>query len=447
MKAEIRTAAKLSGPALVTLAVLAGFGRLDPGTAVAAALAVVAAVALFARTATRKLEAKLERTERAGASPTTEGSENLDTLERILDALPDPLLVLDRSRRVVRSNAAARALLGGASAGRDLAMSLRQPAVLEAAEAVLSGGGARDVGFTLPGPVERTFAGRIVPLAGASPDEAAALAAFHDLTAVREAERMRADFVANASHELKTPLSTLLGSIETLRGPGAEDPAAYEKFLPLMHAEAARMARLVEDLLSLSRIERNEHSPPEDRLDVGSSVRTAAENLDLEARARDMVVALELAESLGPVVGDAEELGQAWRNLIDNAIKYGRAGSTITVRTRAIAADATPPALAPGIPAIAVAVIDRGEGIAPEHLPRLTERFYRVDGARSRALGGTGLGLAIVKHIVNRHGGVLTVDSQPDQGSTFTVYLPAAASAPDGEADEVPVPAASSALT
>ena len=431
MKAEIRTTARLSAPALVALAVLAGLGWLDPAPAAAAAAAVVAAVALLARPsarAVRELDARLAQVERAGAARSAELAEDLAALERVLEALPDPLLVLDRDRRVVRSNAAARDLLGGASAGRDLAMSLRQPAVLAAADAVLAGAGARDVDFTVPGPVERTFAGRIVALDGAAPENAAALAAFHDLTAVREAERMRADFVANVSHELKTPLSTLLGSIETLRGPAREDPAAREKFLPLMHAEATRMTRLVEDLLSLSRIERNERTPPQDRVDIESSIRAAAENLDHEARARGMTVVLELAETLGPVIGDGEELGQAWRNLIDNAIKYGRAGTTVTVR--AGAADAATPALGPGVPTIAVAVIDCGEGIAAEHVPRLTERFYRVDGARGREFGGTGLGLAIVKHIVNRHGGALSVDSVPGGGSTFTVFLPLAAPTP-----------------
>ena len=431
MKAEIRTTARLSAPALVALAVLAGLGWLDPAPAAAAAAAVVAAVALLARPsarAVRELDARLAQVERAGAARSAELAEDLAALERVLEALPDPLLVLDRDRRVVRSNASARDLLGGASAGRDLAMSLRQPAVLAAADAVLAGAGARDVDFTVPGPVERTFAGRIVALDGAAPENAAALAAFHDLTAVREAERMRADFVANVSHELKTPLSTLLGSIETLRGPAREDPAAREKFLPLMHAEATRMTRLVEDLLSLSRIERNERTPPQDRVDIESSIRAAAENLDHEARARGMTVVLELAETLGPVIGDGEELGQAWRNLIDNAIKYGRAGTTVTVR--AGAADAAPPALGPGVPTIAVAVIDCGEGIAAEHVPRLTERFYRVHGARGREFGGTGLGLAIVKHIVNRHGGALSVESVPGGGSTFTVFLPLAAPTP-----------------
>ena len=431
MKAEIRTTAMFSAPALVAFAALAGFGWLDPSRAAAAAVAVVAVMALLARARARarKLDDKLERAARAPVSQAA-NAESPDGLESILDALPDPLLVLDRSRRVMRANAAARTLLGGASLGRDLAMSLRQPAVLEAADAVLAGSGARDVGFILPGPVERYVAGRIVPLAGAAPDAAAALAALRDLTAVREAERMRADFVANASHELKTPLSTLLGSIETLAGPGREDPAAHEKFLPLMHAEAARMARLVEDLLSLSRIERDERTPPEDNVDLGGSLRAAAQHLDLEARERGMTIVLEVPETLGPVIGDGDELGQAWRNLIDNAIKYGGAETTVTVRARAVAADAAPPALTAGGPTLAVAVIDRGEGIAPEHVPRLTERFYRVDGARSRALGGTGLGLAIVKHIVSRHGGALSIESEPGSGSTFTVFLPAALAPP-----------------
>ncbi len=431
MKAEIRTIAMLSAPALAALAALAGLDWLDPGPAAAAAVAVVAAIALLARALARELDTKIERAKRAGATAEAARAENLETLEGVLDALPDPLLVLDSGRGVVHSNAAAQALLGTARRGGDLAMSLRQPAVLAAADAVLTGEGSLDVAFTLPGPVERTFAGRIVPLAHAVPEDAAALAAFHDLTAIREAERMRADFVANASHELKTPLSTLLGSIETLRGPGREDRAAHDKFLSLMHDEAARMARLVEDLLSLSRIERNERTPPEDRVDLQAAVRAAAENLDHEAQARGITIALEVPETLGPVIGDADELGQVWRNLIDNAIKYGGADTTVRVRAAVVAADAAPPGLAPGVPMISVAVTDSGEGIPAEHVPRLTERFYRVDSARSRALGGTGLGLAIVKHIVNRHGGALTVESEPGKGSAFTVFLPTATNPPD----------------
>ena len=373
----------------------------------------------------REIGAEPERGERAGAPHSRVLAETFAELEGIVDALPDPLLVLDRRRRVVRANAAARNLLGAGSAERDLAMSLRQPAVLEAADAVLAGEGPRDVGFTLPGQVVRHFAGRIVPLAGPGPEGAAALATFHYLTAVAEAERMRADFIANVSHELKTPLSTLLGSVETLRGPAREDRAAQEKFLSLIHAEAARMSRLVQDLLSLSRIERDERIPPEDRVDVGETVRSAAKNLDLEATARGMTIALEVADGLGPVIGDGDELGQIWQNLMDNAIKYGRTGTAVEVRVTEVAPEVAPPALARG-PLIAVAVSDRGEGIAPRHLPRLTERFYRVDGARSRALGGTGLGLAIVKHVLGRHGGLLAIDSEPGKGSTFTVFLPLA---------------------
>jgi two-component system phosphate regulon sensor histidine kinase PhoR len=403
---------------------LVGFGWLGLAPAVVAAAAVIAVIAVLAGRSARavhELDAEHERAGRAGASQSAALSEDLDALAGILDALPDPLLVLDRGRRVVHANAAARSAFGGAGAGRDLAMSLRQPAVLEAADAVLAGGAARDVGFALPGPVGRYFAGRVVPLSMVPPGDAVAIAAFHDLTAIREAERMRADFVANASHELKTPLSTLLGSIETMRGPGREDRTAFEKFLPIMHGEAARMARLVDDLLSLSRIERNERTPPQDRLDVRPAIRAAAENFAVEAAACGVTIALDLAEGLDPVIGEGDELGQVWRNLIDNAIKYGRAGTTVTVR----AAEVT----VRGEPSIAVAIIDRGEGIAPEHVPRLTERFYRVDGARSRALGGTGLGLAIVKHIVNRHGGTLSIESEPGVGSTFTVLLPVAAAA------------------
>jgi two-component system phosphate regulon sensor histidine kinase PhoR len=246
---------------------------------------------------------------------------------------------------------------------------------------------------------------------------------------------MRADFVANASHELRTPLSSLLGFIETLRGPARDDPEARERFLAIMHEQATRMARLVDDLLSLSRIEMNEHVPPTGRVDVADALRRAVDTLLLKAAARGMRIEIDAPADLPPVTGEADEIAQVLQNLIDNAIKYGRPNSTVRVAVgrsnRALpggsgGGDAT----AGEESAIAVSVRDEGEGIARQHLPRLTERFYRVDTARSRAAGGTGLGLAIVKHIMNRHRGALEIDSELGRGSTFTVHFRAVAPAP-----------------
>jgi len=345
--------------------------------------------------------------------------------EAILSNLPDPLLMLGRSRRVLRANAAAEELLGGGLAGRDLLGLLRHPGLLEAVETAIAGEEPAPVDFELPGLVERHFSARVVPLHTPALDGTVAIIALHDLTAVHRAERMRADFVANASHELRTPLSSLLGFVETLRGPAKDDPAAQEAFLAIMHEQAQRMARLVEDLLSLSRIELREHSPPSGTVSPAGLLETVAKGLTM--RAEDRGMHLELATAGCPaVVGDADELTQVFQNLLDNAVKYGRQGTAVRVEAAVAQPESDPAARRLGRACLAIAVVDRGEGIPREHIARLTERFYRVDTARSRELGGTGLGLAIVKHIVNRHRGLLQIESTLGEGSRFTVYLPLA---------------------
>ena len=349
--------------------------------------------------------------------------------EAILATLPDPLIMLDSARRLVRANPAAIELFegdlaGGDLAGRDLTGVLRSPSLLSAADEVLEGADGRVVDFTVPGPVQRTFNARIARLPAPTLDGTVAILSLHDLTSIKRAEQLRADFVANASHELRTPLSSLLGFVETLRGPAKEDSGARDRFLAIMEEQATRMSRLVEDLLSLSRIEMQEHTPPTGVTDVDRVVRMVAGALEMPVREKDMTVRVEIG-AVPPVVGDPDELAQVFQNLMENAIKYGRAGTEVTVT-------GAPSDLARrrlGRKALAISVIDRGEGIAREHLPRLTERFYRVDTARSRKLGGTGLGLAIVKHIVNRHRGALEIESVEGEGSTFTVYLPEAEAA------------------
>jgi two-component system phosphate regulon sensor histidine kinase PhoR len=228
---------------------------------------------------------------------------------------------------------------------------------------------------------------------------------------------------------LRTPLSTLIGFLETLAGAARDDSEARKRFLPIMLEQANRMARLVSDLLSLSRIELNEHTPPTGHVELVGVLRNVANALEMKAKSRGMTIRIE-AESLPTVTGDADELAQVFQNLVDNAIKYGAQNTEVRIVARP-AEDASarvPRRIARG--GVAVSVIDRGDGIAREHLPRLTERFYRVDSARSRELGGTGLGLAIVKHIVNRHRGHLDIDSTPGAGSSFTVYLRTAAAEP-----------------
>lgn len=335
------------------------------------------------------------------------------TADAILNALPDPILLLDAERRIARANFAARKFFGNDMIGHDLALALRHPAVLDAADTVLRGDtGLAAADFALPVPDGRSFSLRVVALPATREDTAAVLA-LHDVTALSKAEKMRADFVANASHELRTPLASLVGFIETLQGPARDDEAARIRFLGIMRDQAARMSRLIQDLLSLSQIEMREHDHPSDEIPLAPLLRDIAAALQPQAQAKKMALTLDLDESLPAVRGARDELTQVFQNLIDNAIKYGRAETPVEITLKAIDPDG-----------VEVAIRDHGEGIPREHLPRLTERFYRVDSARSRDLGGTGLGLAIVKHIINRHRGRLVIESEMGEGSVFAVRMP-----------------------
>ncbi len=369
----------------------------------AAAELVAAADRLGA--ATREARARLVTQARAG--------------RRLLDGFPEPVVLIDAEHRVMAANKAAHNLFGRKPARRDLATIVRDPTVLETARAVLLDGRGRDVEFTLSVPVERFMCARVRRLRAPLADGSIAVITLADLTEAKRGEQMRADFIANASHELHTPLSALIGYIETLRESAKQDPKARERFLGIMHDQATRMSRLVHDLMSLSRIELHEHTLPKERVDLGAVLGAVAETLQLKAKARKIAIEIELPAAPPFVLGDADELEQVFQNLVDNAIKYGRAKTPIRVQVT-LGEDGG------GERWVSVAVRDRGEGMAPEHLPRLTERFYRVDDARSRELGGTGLGLAIVKHIVSRHRGTFSIDSKLGKGSTFTVRLPLA---------------------
>jgi two-component system phosphate regulon sensor histidine kinase PhoR len=342
--------------------------------------------------------------------------------QAIVDGLPDPLISVDRQRRIVRTNLAAVSLLGTVGAERDLSTVLRQPQLLAAIDALLETGADGNfsradqsaVELALAGPPELDLIAHLRRLPRAAADGSLALIVLHDTTALRRAERMRADFVANASHELKTPIAGLAGFIETLRGPARDDAVARERFLGIMAEQADRMRRLVDDLLMLSRIEQHEHARPDAAVDLGRVLRSVMDLLQLKASSRNVKIELGFDPALPPAVGDFDELTIVFQNLIDNAVKYARPATTVKVAVRPVGSDR-----------LAVAVSDEGDGIPATHLPRLTERFYRVDTARSRQLGGTGLGLAIVKHVVNRHRGRLDIQSSPGKGSTFTVTLPA----------------------
>jgi two-component system phosphate regulon sensor histidine kinase PhoR len=423
-------------PAYAALAALYLWGALagQPALIAAGGVTVVTvflvqrylgSLARFARFVSELSDAQEPVMPRLPFAPATEERASIDNLaasaQAIVDGLPDPLIALDRHRRIVRTNIAARALLGVIAPERDLSMTLRHPELLAAIDALLQTG--PDGNFTGPDQtaIEIVLSGapeldvivhaRRLPRAAA--DGSLALLVLHDTTALRRAERMRADFVANASHELKTPIAGLAGFIETLRGPARDDVAARERFLGIMAEQADRMRRLVDDLLMLSRIEQHEHARPAGAVDLAHVLRGVLDLLQLKASSRKVAVDLVIDEALPKAVGDHDELIIVFQNLIDNALKYARPATTVRVTARRAGADQ-----------VSVAVADEGDGIPAAHLPRLTERFYRVDNARSRQLGGTGLGLAIVKHVVNRHRGRLDIQSMPGKGSVFTVTLP-----------------------
>jgi two-component system phosphate regulon sensor histidine kinase PhoR len=337
-----------------------------------------------------------------------------DTL--ILERLPDPVIVLAKDRAVRRANAAAREAFAD-----DTPAVLRHPGVRGAIDKALASSERQTVDIGLPAPVQRDLMATVVPMDPPLADGGQILLVLSDRTRERLFERMRADFVANVSHELRTPLASLIGFTETLRGPAADDKPAQQRFLGIMAEQGARMNRLIDDLLSLSRIEMTEHQAPSERLDLRQLVPRLAAGFEPRLKEREARLDLRIDEDLPIVLADADQMAQVLQNLMDNAMKYGRDGGTVTVAVTL----AEPGVRWPARPGVLIAVADEGSGIAKQHLPRLTERFYRVDKGRSRAVGGTGLGLAIVKHIVNRHRGQLIIESEEGKGTTVSVWLPA----------------------
>ena len=381
------------------------------------AVALVLAVAMIVQFVTFQ-EPVLRAPERTPDDPLA----ILPPLTRLLlEQLPMPVMLLDSAERVLFVNQSMRDVLGPGLDRKRASAVLRNPDVLEAI-AGAGRGESSDVPFTLPVPVERHFQAYAARISVAPPMTVLLL---HDLTMVRRSEQMRTDFIANASHELRTPLAAVTGFIDTLRGHAKDDEVAREKFLEIMATETARMRRLIHDLMSLTRIEMNEHVPPQGRIDLEGVVRQAVAALIPLAAQDDITVTVDAPSGLPPVLGEHDELMQLFQNLIHNAIKYGREGGQVRVTLGVVDGQAFG------------AVRDEGEGIAPNAIPRLTERFYRVDVKRSRERGGTGLGLAIVKHIVNRHQGRLSIESKLGEGSVFTVFLPLA---PAENAAKQPVP-------
>ncbi|MDI1365610.1 MAG: ATP-binding protein [bacterium] len=432
----------LVGPAAIL--VLAAAGGARPGPAVLTAiLAGVGGLYLHARV--RRVE--LEAAPVAAQAPAAQ--QKAPPFAMILERLPDPLMVIAADeaddltgRRFVFANAAARELFRIQREGTLLVTAMRNPQVLEAVDEALFGDIERAVEYETGGSQGRSWIAHARPLSEGPEGSRLAMLVLRDETDARRSERTRADFLANASHELRTPLASLSGFIETLRGHAKEDPVIREKFLAIMQAQAERMARLIDDLMSLSRIELNEHIAPLGRVDLAMAAIDVIDALTPQAK--------EKAVSFDPVLpprgaavveGDRDQIIQVVQNLIDNAIKYTPTDGVVRVEIfPGLAADA---AAGPRDPAAArmsrltpdhaageryatMRVTDRGPGLAREHLPRLTERFYRVEGQKSGDRSGTGLGLAIVKHIMNRHRGGLTVESVQGEGATFGIYLPMA---------------------
>lgn len=336
-----------------------------------------------------------------------------------LNGLDMPLLTFDGERRIGIANDAARAVLGNVVSGREITTAIRDPDMLAAVDEVIETGEVRTVEFRRSQPVDRILHARVERLppnadASAEADMASNhIIMFDDMTDSQRMREVRSGFVADVSHELRTPLAAVVSIVETLNGAARDDPKAQTRFMAMLDEQANRMARIVDDLLSLSRIEMSEHRPPQGVAELGEVIGSIVESAGLLAKERGVRIEVRQEQPV-PVMGDGLELSRLFQNLVDNAVKYGDPESVVTVSV------ATSEDLA------IVSVTDQGAGIERIHLPRLTERFYRVDKGRSRAAGGTGLGLAIVKHVVSRHRGRLKIESEVGKGSTFTVELPLA---------------------
>lgn len=346
---------------------------------------------------------------------------------RIVQGFPSPLMMIDADRLVVEANKHARDMFGPDIIGNDISFYLRQPSALAVVKTAIASGRPEQEEFQVSAPVERfytIFANRIDQTDQNDAEESDSpffvVIALQDITKSKVSDRMRVDFIANASHELRTPLSALIGFIETLSGPAADDKEAQERFLDIMAQEADRMIRVIDDLLSLSRIELDKHVMPSDVVDLASVAKNIEQSLQVSLKGAQRNLNIEIEEGTPHIRGDKDQLIQVFQNLITNAIKYSHPETSIDLIIDTVPGNR-----------IRACVIDQGDGIAAEHIPRLTERFYRVDTARSRQIGGTGLGLAIVKHIVERHNGDLQIDSKVGIGTTISMTFPALGAAQD----------------
>jgi len=343
-----------------------------------------------------------------------------NTLTAALNAVPDPMMFIGSGGTIDLTNPGAETLFGRWIGGRSYVTALRQPALLGQIETVFRSGTPAETRYIKTDQTGETlFRVMISPVSAQDAGQSGVLLHFTDITHLREAEEMRRDFVANVSHELRSPLTAVLGFIETLRGPARDDATARDRFLSIMEEQALRMNRLVGDLLSLSRVESEEKVRPSDDVDLTDVMNSVMASLRPQAEEQGSPLELEVEPGDYVIRGDRDQLTQVFTNLAENALKYGGEGRPVTMTLSTGEGRGSLRG-----PVVRAEVIDRGEGIDPLHLPRLTERFYRVDSHRSREMGGTGLGLAIVKHIVNRHRGRLRIVSENGVGSTFSVVLP-----------------------
>ncbi|WP_417715067.1 phosphate regulon sensor histidine kinase PhoR [Rhizobium halophytocola] len=382
--------------------------RLHLGLALA--LWSLALVGLLARLVVQRPETIRER---ANIAPEAARHTLSTVLQAVTDALDMPAVILRADGMILQQNEAADRSFGHLSDGMHVSARWRSPSILDMIRDTVATGLPNQVEHSERLPSERVYITRIAPVVmpqGAVADEPLYLLSFKDISELRRLDRMRSDFVANASHELRTPLASLRGFLETLQGPAKNDPKAQERFIVIMLDQANRMSRLVDDLLSLSRLEMKAHLAPEDKVDLVSLLGHVRDSLQPLAEEMDVELSLDLPDGPALVLGDRDELVQVFENLIENACKYGQDGKRVDVGVKAISGKA-----------VEVSVVDYGPGIPPEHVPRLTERFYRVSLADSRSKKGTGLGLAIVKHILTRHRARLIIKSEPGAKTEFTV--------------------------
>jgi len=391
------------------------FGNLRPDIAVLGYLVAVAFVLFLpmpVKTVTRLVEAPV---------PLAEPGEDSDKVTAAFtEALGEPCLVLDGRGTVSYRNQAAARQYPNVQPGKVLTLVMRNPELVGAVDAALRTGTPHSFELHETLPSETWDRVTVAPIRHPESDwldedDRHLLVTFQSLTELKRVDAMRTDFIANASHELRTPLASLLGFIDTLLGPAARDAVAREKFLGIMRGQAERMSRLIDDLLSLSRIEMYQHVRPTGSVDLAGLLREVREGLQTQAKAADLDVVLQLPEGPVTVTGDRSQLYEVFENLVDNALKYGADGKTVEVSLTNINRS--------GFKHL-VSVVDHGPGVEPEHVPRMTERFYRIEVETSRKKKGTGLGLAIVKHIVQRHRGQMSIKSKPGEGLRVDVMLP-----------------------